>query len=117
MSLESDLYAALAAVCPRVYPDTAPDNPVRPYVTWQQLGGAVITPVADEVPDQENAFVQVNVWADTRLEAKTLAKAIEAALITSAALNARPQAAATSTMDDEVRLYGCAQDFSIWAPR
>lgn len=117
MSLESDLYAVLAAVCPRVYPDTAPANPVRPYVTWQQLGGSVIAPVANEVADKRNGFIQVNVWADTRIEANAIALAIEAALTTAAAFQARPQSAISATMDDEVQLRGAVQDFSIWAPR
>jgi hypothetical protein len=117
MSLETDLYAVLSGVCPRVYPDTAPDNPVLPYIVWQQIGGFVINPLANDVPDKQNAFVQVNVWATTRVEAKTLAQQVEAALITSAALNGRPQSAAVSTMDEEVSVRGTTQDFSIWAPR
>jgi Protein of unknown function (DUF3168) len=117
MSLESDLYTVLAAVCPRVYPDTAPDNPVLPYLVWQQIGGFVINPVADEVPNKQNAFIQVNAWATTRIEAKALAQQVEAALITSAALRGRPQSAAVATMDEEVSVRGTTQDFSIWAAR
>lgn len=117
MSLETDLYTVLSAICPNVYPDTAPDNPPRPYITWQQVGGFQISPIANEVADKRNAFIQINVWANTRIEARDLALQIEHAIVVSPLFIGRPQGAFVATMEDDLDLRGTVQDFSIWASR
>jgi len=118
MSLESDLFNTLKVICPRVYPDIAPANTARPYITWQQFGGNVINPLANELPDKRNAFIQISIWADTRLAANALAMQIESALVQSNLFTARPQAALMALpFEEETGLYGCSQDFSIWALR
>lgn len=117
MSLESDLFTTLQAVCPRVFPDVAPTGESRPYITWQQVGGDVIKPLGQDVPDKRNALVQINCWADTRLAANALALQVEAALITAVQFVARPQAALQAAHDDDTDLRGAMQDFSIWATR
>lgn len=115
MSLESDLYAVVSAICPRVYPDVADYGTHRPYVTWQQVGGDVVNHVDDVVPDYRNALVQINVWSNTRLEANAIMQQIEAAMITATQFQARPSGALIATEDEDIR--GAMQDFSIWAPR
>lgn len=117
MSLESDLNTVLLGQCPRVFPDVAPYNTARPYVTWQQVGGDAPTFIDNQVPNTENANIQINVWDDTRLGAKALTKLIEAALIVSTSLQARPMAAAIAAHDEDTDRRGYMQDFSIWAPR
>ena len=117
MSLESDLYAALAAICPRVFPDVAPSGTVSPWVTWQQVGGQAPSYLGREVPDIRNATIQVSVWAPSRLEANTIAAQIESALTVSTAFNAKPFDALYSTYEDDTRLYGAAQRYSIWDSR
>lgn len=117
MSLESDLYAALSAVCARVYPDVAPTNTARPYVTWQQIGGQAPSYLERAVPDKRNAEVQVNVWAATRSEANALALQIEAALTAATAFQSKPVGALFATHEEDLNLYGTNQDFSIWAAR
>lgn len=117
MSLETDLYALLSAQCPRVFPDVAPFDTACPYITWQQIGGEALTYVDDTVPNQRNAYVQINVWDTTRLSATALALQVEAALIQATAFEARPQSALQSAHDDDTDRRGCLQDFSIWAAR
>lgn len=117
MSLETDLYSLLSSLCPRVFPDVAPGNTPRPYITWQQIGGQVINPVANEVPDKRNAFIQINVWAATRTEAVALALAIEDGMRQSVTFQARPNAAHVASYEDDLDLYGTVQDFSVWATR
>lgn len=117
MSLETDLRTVLAAVCPRVYPDVAPPATLRPYVTWQQIGGTAPAYVDDAVPSLRNAYVQVNVWADTRLEASALMLQIETALTTAQAFSARPQAAMIAAHSDDDDTRGAQQDFTVWATR
>lgn len=116
MSLESDLVLLLKTLCPRVFPDDAPANTPRPFVTWQQIGGGVIQPISG-LPDKRNAFIQINCWSDRREEANSLVLQIEAALVASASFVARPMAAFQSTNDDDTDLRGAMQDFSIWADR
>jgi hypothetical protein len=117
MTLEEKLVALLQAICPRTFPDFAPTDTARPYVTWQQIGGDAIDFFDNALPSKENALVQVNVWSDRRAEAKGLIKQIENALITSTAFDARPTAAAASDADSDMQRYCSRQDFSVWADR
>jgi len=116
MSLESDLSALLLTVCPRVFPDVAPATTAKPFITWQQVGGDVIQPI-NGLPDKRNAMVQINCWAERRMDANALALAVEAALVAATALVARPMSALVATNDDDTGLRGAMQDFSIWAAR
>ena len=81
MTMESDLTALLKATCQRVYPDFAPANTPRPYVTYQQIYGIALRYLGNEVPTKQHAVIQINVWADTRKEAKATILAIEEGLV------------------------------------
>jgi len=117
MTVETDLTALLKTICTRTFPDFAPVGTARPYVTYQQIGGAAPVFVDNTVPDTENGEFQINVWADTRMQAKDLIKQIEAALILETQFQARPIGAAVSDFDADVPVYGARQDFSIWSVR
>lgn len=117
MSLESDLYTVLGAVCPRTFPDVAPTTTVRPYVTYQQIGGEAVTTLDRFVPNKRNARVQVNVWADTRASAVSTMQAIEDAIRMSVLFQGEPESAPTSDYDHDMMVYGSMQDFTIWADR
>lgn len=117
MTLESRLVAVLKEFTPRTFTDFAPTSTARPYITFQQIGGQVVRQLANEVPSVENAEVQINVWADTRSDAKSLILQIEAALITGATMRARPLAASVSDFDADMERFCSRQDFSIWCDR
>jgi hypothetical protein len=117
MSMEADLTVLLKGICPRVFPDFAPASTGRPYVTYQQIYGEAIPYLGREVPTKQNAVMQVNVWSDTRKEAKAMILQIEEALIRYPAFQASPVAAPVSDFDADVPVYGSRQDFSIWADR
>lgn len=117
MTLEAILVALLKQSSPRAFGDFAPPTTERPYITFQQIGGDVITPLGREVPGKENAVMQINVWADTRSQAKALIKAIEAALILAPEFIAKPVAAPQSDFDADVPVCCSRQDFSIWHDR
>lgn len=117
MSLESLLTTKLKTVCTRTYPDVAPEGAVTaPYCTYQFVGGEAITFLDRALPGLRNARVQVNVWSKTRLECNDLARQIEDVLRLAATLQAQPLGAFVSDFDDDVKLYGTRQDFSIWSP-
>jgi hypothetical protein len=117
MTLEEKLTALLRTICPRSYCDFAPTDTLRPYVTYQQIGGEALTFMDNAVPSKENAEIQVNVWSDSRLEAKSLIKQIEAALIQTIDMQARPVSASRADFDADMKWYGASQDFTIWADR
>ena len=117
VSLESDLSALLKTLCPRVFPDLAPINTTLPYVTWQALGGESARFLDGTAADKRNVYLQVNVWAKTRLESLALIRAIEDALCMSATLTARPEGEAISTYESDTLLYGSLQRYSVWAAR
>lgn len=117
MSLETSLYTLLSVQCPRVFPDVAPYDTARPYITWQQVGGDPLSYVDDTVPDRRNCLIQINAWADTRLQANDLMLQIESALITSTLFQARPAGALIAAHDQDADRRGAMQDFSIWSTR
>jgi hypothetical protein len=117
MSLESSLYTVLSGVCPRTFPDIAPTTTAKPYVTYQQIGGAALNFLDKQVPSKRNARVQINVWADTRASAVSTMQAIEDAIRMSSAFQGEPESAMLSDYDHDMLVYGSAQDFNIWSDR
>ncbi|WP_316150435.1 DUF3168 domain-containing protein [Cupriavidus sp. BIC8F] len=96
----------------RCYPDVAPANAVRPYLTYQSVGGQSLN-ILDGNEDLQNARVQVNAWANDRLTASTLIQSAIAAL-TSPTIKGISIGAPVSTFEMDTRMYGSRQDFSIW---
>lgn len=117
MMMEEKITALLRAICARSYPDFAPVDTERPYVTYQQIGGETLDFIDNSLAQKENAEIQINVWSNTRLEAKSMIKQIEAAMLASAEFQANPQAAAVSDFDADIPVYGSRQDFTVWADR
>jgi hypothetical protein len=116
--MEKDIFDTLKGlVANRVFPDFAPVETLRPYITWQQVGGQVINNLANTTPDKKNALIQVNIWADTRAAANPLALQVENALRTSSLFTAIPEGAFVGDYDADVPVFGTSQDFSIWSAR
>ena len=115
MSIDTALFEALRGlVADRVYPDLAPENPVRPYITYQQTGGDAINFVESTIPSKKNVRMQINVWADKRLQATAMGDAVEDVLRTLIALQPTVLGGAIATYDDETKLRGTLQYFSLW---
>lgn len=118
MGFETEIYNALKGlVSNRIFPDVAPTATVRPYITWQKIGGRSINYTENSIPAQQHSRVQINVWADTRLSANTVAKQVEDTLRQSATIAAAPEAEAMADYDSDMNLYGTIQDFSILSSR
>jgi hypothetical protein len=117
-SAEAIVFAALKALVPngdgtfRCYPDVAPTGALRPYITYQAVGGQSPNYLSNNV-DLQNARMQLNVWADTRAAATTLMQSVIAAL-TAPAIKAVTIGAPVSTYEPDTKLYGSREDFSIW---
>ncbi|MEM5384140.1 DUF3168 domain-containing protein [Paraburkholderia phymatum] len=118
MTVKESIFALLSPLVDgRVFPVVAPFETPRPYVTYQRIGGNVISPLAKEVPDKQNGFFQVTVWADRPKDADALALQIESVFITAVVFNAKPMAAPIDRSEPDLKLYGSQQDFSIWSDR
>jgi hypothetical protein len=98
----------------RVFPDIAPVQTPRPYITYAAVGGDALNYTDGAIPGKENARLQVNVWADTRLQASDVGRQVELALRSVAALQTTVLGARVATYDPDVNLRGTMQDFSIW---
>ena len=115
MTVETILFQTLQAlVAGRVYPDVAPENAARPYITYQQLGGEPLNFVDAARPSKRNGHFQVSVWADARLAASALAAQVEDALRAAPALQTTVLGSPMALNDDVTKLRGTAQDFSFW---
>lgn len=115
MSLEARIFAALSAlVSGRVFPDIAPEGVAKPYITYQQVGGDAVNYVEAAVPDTQNARVQINVWALTRVEASALGEQAENVLRLLTDVQTTVLGARVSVHEADTNLRGARQDFSIW---
>ena len=117
MSLESDITTLLKTLCVRTYPDFAPINTTRPYITYQLIGGPPTRWLDGTAADKRRVLVQINTWADTRNASLVLARQIEDALCASTAFTARPEEEPMCDSEPDFIRYGTTQDFSIIALR
>lgn len=118
-ALEQNIYARIAPLCARVYPDVAPIGAALPYVTWQQVGGTSDTFADSTLPSKRNAEVQVNAWGATRQAVNVLMLSIESALATSPTSEfcATPRGAFVADYDHDNLIFSARQDFTIWNNR
>lgn len=115
MSVELIIFDALRAlVSDRVFPDVAPEETARPYITYQQVGGEAVNFVDSTVPSMKNGRWQINVWADSRLDAAPLARLVEDTLRAVTALRPTVLGGPIARYDEETKLRGTTQDFSFW---
>lgn len=117
MTMESDLHALLATVCPRVFPDFAETGTPRPYITFQRIGGPATRYLDNTAADKRRSRVQVNVWANRRDESLLLINQVEEALCAASAFTATPEGEPISDFDADFRVYGSIQDFLITSTR
>ncbi|SDR19077.1 Protein of unknown function [Paraburkholderia fungorum] len=112
-SAESVTAGAIKALAGgRVYPDVAPATVAKPYIVYQSVGGVDET-TFDGADTLQNSRMQVAVWSTTRAEAATIIQQVRAAL-TAAPVNGTPIGAPVSVYEDDTKLYGSRQDYSIW---
>lgn len=117
MTMETDLQALLLLHVPRVFPTVAPEKPATPYCVWQLLGGKTLRYLANDAPDKRNSLVQVYVSAPKSSEAIAAIRGIEDALCATTAFVAQPVGEAFASFDEDTKLFGAVQRFSITAPR
>lgn len=109
-------YNAIHALAP-AYPDVAPDSAPLPRIVYQQVGGRAINYLESTIPDAENGRIQIACWAKTRGAAVTLAQQVEDAMRQAPGMQCEVLGARVSVHEPDTGLYGCRQDFSVWAQR
>jgi hypothetical protein len=115
VSVEITIFNTLKhLVADRVYPDIAPESVKRPYITFQQVGGRSVNFLSAELPEKRNSRFQLNVWADSRLEAVRIAKQVDDTLRRVKALQTTVLNEPVATLEPETKLYGTRQDFGFW---
>lgn len=117
MTMESELHTLLLTKCPRVFPDIAPSGTVKPFVTWQGIGGESLGFLDNTAADKRKTLLQINAWAATRLQSLALIRDVETAMRGSVAFMASPQGEPMSTYEQDTQLYGCVQRFEIVSTR
>lgn len=114
MTVEGEIARALGVlVGNRVYPDTAPEGVVLPFIVYQQVGGVPLD-FLEGLPDKRNGRFQVEVWAARRAQASGLIRQVEDIVRTDPVLMGTTLAGALATYDSVLNWYGAQQDFSIW---
>ncbi len=116
MSMESQVHAALTGLIPgRVYPDFAPENTERPFITYQAVGGDPINFLdSATIPNKEKSRVQISVWADSRLDATALGKSVEDAMRAAATMQTEVATGRVATFDETTGYRGTRQDFYVF---
>jgi hypothetical protein len=104
---------ALIGNPPRAYAHAAaPQQPVKPYVTWTVVGGDPQNNLSD-LPDSDRVAFQVDVWHTDGAGVDPLATAVRDAL--------EPYAHMTSILIDErepaTNLFRMAMQFDYWLMR
>lgn len=118
MSVESKLFALLKALVDnRVYPDISPAGTDKPYITYQQVGGAAFSFTEGILPGIKNGRFQVNVWGVSRAAVSALALQAEQAIVESMTIQAQPLGAPSAIYEPDTKLYGSRQDFTVWSDR
>lgn len=115
MSIESNIFDALKTlVTNRVYPDIAPLNVTKPYITYQQIGGLGVNFLDPTTPSKKNGRFQVNVWGVSRASVATLARQVEDTLRTTVGIQTTVSGAPVAVYEQDTQLFGSRQDFSFW---
>ncbi|WP_244108518.1 DUF3168 domain-containing protein [Burkholderia anthina] len=99
----------------RCYPDVAPANVVKPYITYQSVGGKSANYLNNTASAQKNARIQIWVWANDRATAINLMAAVIASL-EPPPIEATSIGSPVSAWEFDTKLYGSRLDFSIWFP-
>jgi len=115
MSVETQIYTALKGlVSNRVYRDIAPaDVGDLPRITFQQVGGQANNFLSGDKPSKKWARMQLNCWATRRDDVMALARLVEDTLRATTALGTTVLGAPIAVYEQDTKLYGSIQDFSV----
>lgn len=120
MTIETDVHAALVAVCPRVFPVLAPAKAQRPYITVQNVGGTANYWLDRTPADKRLVRLFIKSWATTKAEAMALARQVELAMMAAhPTFTARVESELLDDVETDIEpwLYSELQEFAVIGPR
>lgn len=119
MTIESDVHAAIATVCPRVHTVLAPPRTARPYVTVQNIGGLVNYYVDNVAADKRTVRIYVKSWASSKADALAIGLQIEAAMVAATVFVASVESELLDDVETDVEpwLFSVLQEFLVTGPR
>jgi len=118
MTVESDLYGILKGlVSNRCFPDFAPLGTVRPFITFEQVGGEALSFLDGTLPDKKHGRFEVSVYADSRAACAAVALQVEGVLAAATVFQSTAIHAPISDYADEVKIYSSTQNFSVFSTR
>jgi hypothetical protein len=110
-ALQAYLVAGATNAANRIYPETAPDTPVTPYVVFSEVfnnNENVLSGSSGLV----NTRVQFDFYAPTKLAAKTLQAQVDALM--NAWTTQNSSLGGSGGFEAAVKLYRQTMDYSIW---
>lgn len=113
MTITTDLFALLSgntSASVRVYPLTAPDQVVKPYITYQRISSSSENVLSGN-SGLTNTRMQIDVYATTYIESMAIASQIDSLM------NGFKQTISLNSQDlyeDIVKLFRVQTDYSIW---
>ena len=118
MTFGDRLFAALQAlVAGRCYPAGTANTTTLPRITYSIVGGSPINYVEDTLADHERPRVQLSVWAATFNAADVLMQQVEEAMQASPQFTARRIGGPLTVFEEDTRIHGRHQDFTVWHAR
>ena len=118
MTVESDLFGLLKGlVSNRCFPDFAPLGTVRPFITFEQVGGEALSFLDGTLPDKKHGRFEISVYADSRSACAAVALQVESVMAAATVFQSMAIHAPISDYADEVKIYSSTQNFSIYSTR
>lgn len=116
MLAEIAVYLAIKHLAP-TYPLVAPAGAPSTRIVYQQVGGFVVNYQEDTSSDVDHGRIQVTCWSPEQPTSANLCESVSETLILAPNLQARPVGARVSVYENDTKLYGARQDFSVWSPK
>ena len=118
MTVESDLFGLLKGlVSNRCFPDFAPLGTVRPFITFEQVGGEALSFIDGSLPDKKHGRFEIGVYADSRAACAAIALQVEGVMAGATVFQSTAIHAPISDYASEVKIYSSTQNFSIFSTR
>jgi hypothetical protein len=118
MTVESDLFGLIKGlVGNRCFPDFAPLGTVRPFITFEQVGGEALSFVDGSLPDKKHGRFEIGVYADSRASCAAVALQVEAAMAGATMFQSTAIHAPISDYASEVKIYSSTQNFRVFSTR
>ncbi len=108
----TDLRTLIAPiVANRCYPNTAPDNPTKPYITYQRISATPDNTLSG-TGQLQNTRLQIDVWAASFADSQAKAALVKAAMLGFAIKNTRQME--QDTYESDTQTHRVMLDYSIW---